>query len=110
MEATLTAFAAAATALFADDNMAENVEWWPAGETLAGTSVRAVISTPTVGADVFGQSTARPSLVAWVPAAHAIAQGDRIKRGAVFHPVRDVPELDEEGTQKRLNLGPGGST
>jgi hypothetical protein len=106
----MSAFAAAAAALFADDNMAEGVEWWPAGETLAGTEVRAVISTPTVTADAFGQTVARPSLVAWVPAQYAVAQGDRIKRGTAFHPVRDEPELDEQGTQKRLNLGPAASS
>ena len=106
----MSAFTAAAAALFADDNMAEDVEWWPAGQTLAGTEVRAVISAPTVTADAFGQTVARPSLVAWVPAEHAVAQGDRIKRGGVFYPVRDEPELDEQATQKRLNLGPGGAT
>ncbi len=106
----MTVFTDAAATLFADDNLAEDVEWWPAGETLAGTSVRAVISAPTDLTDTFGQTVARDSLVAWVPASHAVAQGDRIKRGGVFYPVRFVPEKDVELTQKRLVLGPGGAT
>lgn len=104
----MTAFARAADALFADQNLAEAVEWWPA-EAAVPIPVRAVIAAPTALDEAFGQPIARDGLVAWVPAAAAVKQGDRIRRAGAFHPVRDVPALDDHATQKRLVLGPAGA-
>lgn len=105
----MSAFTAAAAVLFADDNLAEDAEWWPDGAE-AGTAVRVVFAEPTAEADAFGAPLARPTLIAWIPAGHAVAQGDRIKRGASFYPVRGVPERDPQATQLRCPLGPAGAS
>jgi hypothetical protein len=104
----MTAFAAAATAIFGDRNLAEDAEWWPAQASVP-IPIRAVFAAPTALDQAFGQTIARDGLVAWVPASSAIAQGDRIRRAGAFHPVRNVPELDVETTQIRLDLGPAGA-
>lgn len=105
----MSAFAAAIATLFSDGNMAEDAEWWPAGAS-AGTAIRAIFAEPTAEDDIFGQAVARPSLVAWIPNEHAVAQGDRIKRGGAFYPVRDVPSMDGRATRLRCALGPAGAS
>jgi hypothetical protein len=105
----VSAFTRAAAALMANASLAESAEWWPARAS-KGTTVRAVFAQPSVEFDAFGQAAVMPSLMAYVPASFAVQQGDRIRRGNVFYPVRDVPRLDDHATQWECALGPAGAT
>lgn len=103
----MTAFAAAASVMFRDRNMTEEIQWWRRGG-IKPQAMRAIVSAPDDTTDFNGVRLSTATFVAEVLVSDMDRpeQGQLVQtRGAVYR-ILGNPMLDAHGTTWRIDLVP----